>query len=852
MEKTLKADFGLKLLLGKETFSALAIMGMRVGMLAAKLFLSIFMARYMGLKELGIYGLIVGASGTVQAVLRGGIFLLISRDAVHLPRQELMHDVRHYVSGILTLYSFLFCAATFAGQYWGQTLIAELAVCVFLTEHLAFDGYVLLNNLQYPKLANLIYCMQSAIWIYLFVICAFFYEPFRSLETILIFWTGGGLISLGIIVWLSRGLPWKAVLSRKVQWRWYAEKIRTAFKLYLSDVLGVVNYYLDRYIVSLFLSLEMTGVYVFFSQIMTANWNLINSGILAPYAPHLIKAYDASNTASFNSLFRRCIKRTYTAATGLALVSGVAVLCIVRFTEKKALLDHMSLLWVMLVALLFKIGATCAGSGLYAMHKDRESFMTGVITILITATVGSAAVYVFGVYGAAFNIAITSALSMVYAKSVWNKNSKEITKSPDEAAAIRTKRGKPENILIISSIFPTHVFGGAEIAAYNRAALLAKRGYNVSVVTLHEKDVPAAWGDLKPEGFRLYRIKMPRRYTLFGRTKQRSSIRKLFWHLQDYFDVRNGRKIGAVLDHAKPDHIEIDNIVGIGFNALSEIGRRNISVAYILHDLNLVCFRTCMFRQGKVCQRQCVSCRMTAKLRQAPLKKISRLGFISPSQANLDIAKRFVPMIRNSPSCVIRNVPERIGPSLTRERSDEVRLLYAGRLDPVKGVEFLLDVLAPLSRTCRFHLTVLGTGPCEQKLRDKYKWERWVTFRGFVSRNEVTEALAQHDIYCIPSLMPEAYGLATAQALQLGTPVIGSNIGGTTELIRDGVTGMLVPAGDGKAWTEAFSEIFSNRGLLDEWRKNVSAHAHEFDADVIGQAHEEFICRLYTQTGGQK
>jgi glycosyltransferase involved in cell wall biosynthesis len=393
------------------------------------------------------------------------------------------------------------------------------------------------------------------------------------------------------------------------------------------------------------------------------------------------------------------------------------------------------------------------------------------------------------------------------------------------------------------------VFGGAEIAAYNRANLLVKRGYDVSVVTLHEKDVPPAWGDLMPEGFRLYRINMPRGYTLFGRTSQKSALRKLVWHLQDYFDVRNNRKIAAVLDHAKPDHVEIDNIVGIGFNALAEIGRRNVSVAYILHDLNLACFRTCMFREGKICQRQCVPCHMTAKLRQAPLEKISRLGFISPSQANLDTAKRFVPVVRKSPSCVIRNVPERVVQFPQRMPDENVRLLYAGRLDPVKGAEFLLDTLAALHRTHRFHLTVLGTGPSEQKLKDKYGQESWITFRGFVPRSEVAQAITQHDIYCMPSLIPEVYGLATAQALHLGTPVIGSNIGGTAELVRDGVTGILLPVGNSQAWTEAFTRIFTNRDLLDSWQKNAIAHAHEFDEDAIGKVHEEFICGLHAQSG---
>jgi glycosyltransferase involved in cell wall biosynthesis/O-antigen/teichoic acid export membrane protein len=843
-----KADSLFRRLQDNDTFSSLTIMSMRVGMLAAKFILSIFMARYMGLKEIGIYGLIVGASGTVQAVLRGGIFLLICRDVVRQSRFELMHDLRHYISGILFLYLLLAPVAIICGQYWGEPAVAILILCVFLTDHLAFDSYVLINNLQYPKLANFVYSLQSAVWIYLLVICAVFYEPFRSLKVLLAFWTGGGLMALGIVLWLTRDWPWKKVFSQKLQLQWYLSKMRSSARLYFADVLGVVNYYLDRYIVSLFLSLEMTGIYVFFSQVMTATWNLVNSGVLVVYAPHLIRAYDPNNTAPFNKFYRQCIKRTYMATLGLALLSGVTVPFIVTLTGNRALLDHMPLLWVMLLALHFKIGGTCAGSGLFAMHKDREKFMLEVITFFVTALVGSIAAMAFGVYGVVLNTIIGSSLSMVYAGVIWKKNSKIVAKNYESETIIPTEYKKPKNILIVSSIFPPHIFGGAEIAAYNRAKLLARRGYNVNVVTLHEKDAAPAWGDLTSEGFRLYRIKMPRPYTLFERTRQISPVKKLFWHLQEYFDRRNARQIGDVLDHVKPDHVEIDNLVGIGFNTLAEIGRRNVSVAYILHDLNLACFRTCMFREGKICQRQCKSCRMVAMLRQAPLKKISRLGFISPSRTNLENAKRFIPAINRSSACVIRNVPEPLIPGFKKEHSDHVRLLFAGRIDPVKGIEFLLDTLDPLSCLYKFHLTILGTGPCEQQLKDKYREKTWVTFRGFVPGSEVTEALMKHDIYCIPSLMAETYGLVTAQSLQLGTPVLGSNIGGTAELIRDGVTGMLIAPGDSKAWTEAFSKIFSDHSILDSWRKNAADHAHEFDENTIGQAHEEFISKLHAQS----
>lgn len=821
-----------------DVFSSLVIMGMRVGMLAAKFILSIFIARYMGLAELGIYGLIVGASGTVQAVMRGGVFTLLSRDAVRQSLPELLQHLRHYGTGILALYLLLVPVALAAGWYFDAPVFATLVLAVFFTEHLASDSFILVNNLQYPKLANFIYALQSSIWIYLFVVLAFIYPSLRSLEFMLVFWVCGGFIALAIAAWLSRRWPWKKAFAEKLEWRWYPEKIRNSFKLYLTEVLGIVIYYLDRYIVTLFLSLEMAGVYVFYSQVVTATLNLINSGVLAVYRPRLIKAHDSDHLYAFNKIFKSCLKRAMLSAVSLALLAALALPVMVKLTDNAVLIEHISLLWVMLVAMLFVVGEVSAQAGLFAMRKDRDNFIITLISLCSAVIIGSLGVITFGVYGIAVNLILASVIGMIYAHAVWEKKPPPVRRKGEIK--------KPQNILIISSIFFPHVFGGAEIAAYNRAKSLIRRGYNVSVATLHEKGAPPSWGELTPEGYRLYRIQTPRRYTLYERTRNVSGWSKMLWHLQDYFDRRNRILLGAVMDDARPDYIEIDNLIGLGFNALSEIARRGVPVAYILHDLNLACFNTGMIRKGKSCGRQCFFCRGVATLRQTHLNKIKRLGFISPSHANLERAKQFIPAISGSLSCVIRNIPEEIPPLPERGTSDHIRLLFAGRLDPVKGIGFLLRTLDKMSSAYRFHLTVLGTGPDEQRLKAEFGQKSWATFRGFVAKDEVATALAQSDLYCMPSLVAESYGLVTAQALQLGTPVIGSDTGGTAELVRNGVTGILLPPGNEQAWQDAFSKIFANPELLDAWRENAARHAYEFDEKAIGQAHDVFIERLST------
>ncbi len=413
----------LKRLWNGEIFSSLTIMGMRVGMLAAKFILSLFMARFMGLEELGIYGLIVGASGTVQAVMRGGIFTLLSRDAVHQSLPELTHHLRHYGIGIFIVYGLLVPVAFIIGWYFDMPSIALLALAVFLTEHLCFDAFVLVNNLQYPKLANFIYSLQSASWIYLFVVLAFFYPELRSIIALLTFWIGGGLIALGFAAWLSRSWPWEKAFASKLEGVWYPEKIKSSLQLYLTDVLGVANYYMDRYIVTLFLSLELTGIYVFFAQIVTATWNLVNSGVLMVYRPRLIQVYDSEDLSSFNDVFSTALKRTLLTTFALSFIAGATVPFIVKLIGSEVLLEYLPLFWIMLAVLLMRVSATAAGTALFAMHKDRDNFFLTLTGFVLTAIVGSLGVFLFGVYGIVLNTIVVSIVSVLYARTVWGRKS---------------------------------------------------------------------------------------------------------------------------------------------------------------------------------------------------------------------------------------------------------------------------------------------------------------------------------------------------------------------------------------------------------------------------------------------
>ena len=191
-------------------------------------------------------------------------------------------------------------------------------------------------------------------------------------------------------------------------------------------------------------------------------------------------------------------------------------------------------------------------------------------------------------------------------------------------------------ILVLTSLFPPHVFGGAEIAAYNMVKLLVSRGHDVHVATVQEKDSDAMWGTVTSEGYKLYRLNIPRTHTLYERNIQQTKISKLVWHLQDYLDFRNSLEVQRLLDTVKPDHIDIHNITGIGYNTLPVLNNCDASIAYVIHDLGLACFHTSMFKNGENCNKQCGGCRTSSFSRQYYLKKLERLSIVSPSKANLE------------------------------------------------------------------------------------------------------------------------------------------------------------------------------------------------------------------------
>ncbi|CAN1211868.1 Group 1 glycosyl transferase [Tumidithrix helvetica PCC 7403] len=156
-------------------------------------------------------------------------------------------------------------------------------------------------------------------------------------------------------------------------------------------------------------------------------------------------------------------------------------------------------------------------------------------------------------------------------------------------------------------------------------------------------------------------------------------------------------------------------------------------------------------------------------------------------------------------------IPKVASTPLTESIHRDRHILFAGRIVPDKGLDWLLKALQKLDRS--IHLDIAGEGwylPKVQKLAVDLGVSDRITWHGWCS-GEQLEALYERSFSVVfPSVWPEPAGIITLEAYARFRPIIASAVGGIPEHVKDGETGILVPANDIQKLAAAITELSEN------------------------------------------
>jgi glycosyltransferase involved in cell wall biosynthesis len=193
--------------------------------------------------------------------------------------------------------------------------------------------------------------------------------------------------------------------------------------------------------------------------------------------------------------------------------------------------------------------------------------------------------------------------------------------------------------------------------------------------------------------------------------------------------------------------------------------------------------------------------------------------------------------------------PARYGGREDRGPGAGARLLFVGRLAGVKGVPVLLAALARvLPAHPDLRLTLIGDGPERGRIEAeaaRLGLGAAVTFAGYRSQDEVAAALAETDLFVLPSFA-EGVPVVLMEAMASRVPVLATRIAGIPELVEDGVSGRLVAPGDVDGLAEALAALLAAPA---SWPEMGAAGRARVMAEFDGATEARRLASLLTATG---
>jgi len=181
-------------------------------------------------------------------------------------------------------------------------------------------------------------------------------------------------------------------------------------------------------------------------------------------------------------------------------------------------------------------------------------------------------------------------------------------------------------------------------------------------------------------------------------------------------------------------------------------------------------------------------------------------------------------------------------PSTPPPASKELRILFVGRPEERKGLPILLTAFGALVEHVPCRLTVIGAER-EDVLRYIADPDllQWIDVRGRVSGEHLWAELHEADVLCAPSLAGESFGMVLTEAFAAGTPVVASAIAGYSDVVEDGVDGLLVPPGDPQRLAEELQRIHHEPERLaamgEAARRSAQRYAWPHVADQVTEVY---------------
>lgn len=334
-----------------------------------------------------------------------------------------------------------------------------------------------------------------------------------------------------------------------------------------------------------------------------------------------------------------------------------------------------------------------------------------------------------------------------------------------------------------------------------------------------------------------------------------SALQKIKLSLKTIYSKEAMDKIDRVIERFQPDIVHLQNInFQLTPSIIYAIKKHGIPIIQTVHDVQIACPNHKMYIDNAetACQKclngKYLNCVKNKCLHNSTLKSVIAAFesyyyhfkntynlvdcYICPSQFMADTITSAG--VKKDKICVLHNFCEKHN-DLPEKNIEKKYALYFGRLTNEKGIPTLIEACRELEN---IQFVFAGTGP----LLDLCSDVKNIDTVGFKSGEELNSLIRNALFSITPSECYENCSMAIIESLSLGTPVIGSNIGGTPELVIPDETGLIFETGNKNYLKNAILKLYNNPDKL----KTMSEKCVELSNNTI-EIYAQKLLTLYHQ-----
>lgn len=390
---------------------------------------------------------------------------------------------------------------------------------------------------------------------------------------------------------------------------------------------------------------------------------------------------------------------------------------------------------------------------------------------------------------------------------------------------------KEQNVLMAHNYY--QVPGGEDTVFHNEVKMLEKNGHKVTKYTRHNDEI------------------------------KDGMISKLKLGIDTIFSFKTYKEVKKLIDENDIDVVHVHNTLPLISPSIYYAARaKKVPVVQTIHNFRLLCPGATFTRNGEICE-DCISKGLEQSLKHrcyrnslsqtfimyAMLKfhriigTYNKVNYITLTEFN---KHKLSSLVKDKNDIYVK--PNFVEKREQGKRKLEDYFVYMGRLDDLKGINFLVEAWKDIDKNIKLY--VIGTGPEEENLKNIISTNNLdnIKLLGFMKREDAFKVIEKCRAIIAPSKWYEGFPMTIAESFSLGVPVIGSKLGNIESILDDVNNGLLFEIKNKDMLKGVIDKVFYD----EELNMNLGNKAYKvFKDKYTDEENYKCISKIYKSLVGE-